>query len=92
MNPLFFNEVTDFASQIVQQKDAPFKVKINPLVRSIGFLESLDFMRKLLSQPGREGHVYFDYMRHKGVKNEYHKAMKYFLDDFKAKTRQYAKR
>lgn len=48
LNPLFFKEILDFATSITLQDDAPFKLKINPLLRSIGFLESLHFLRELL--------------------------------------------
>ena len=47
MNPLFFKEIADFSQAVAAQNNALFKVKINPLVRSIGFLESLELLRKL---------------------------------------------
>ena len=89
LNPAYFREITDFATAILTtNQDAPFQIKINPLVRSIGFLESLHFMQDLYVN----GEVYQDYRRNKEVKKQYTKALTHFLDDFKAQTRQYAKR
>jgi len=48
MNPGFFKEVTDFANLITQQNDANLQVKLNPLVRSIGFPETVQFLRSLI--------------------------------------------
>ena len=47
LNPLFFREINDFASAIYSKEDSQNQIKINPLVRSIGFLESMHFLQKL---------------------------------------------
>lgn len=46
LNPGFFKEILDFAEAILSQgEEAQVKIKLNPLVRSIGFLETLTYLR-----------------------------------------------
>jgi hypothetical protein len=49
-------------------------------------------MRELISVPDLEEETIFNYKKRNELKNAYHKHLKHFLDDFKAQTRQYAKR
>lgn len=89
LTPQFFNEITDFAEQLTQQ--APFQIKINPLLRSIGFLETIQFLNSLYRFKNKDGEessqLYFDYRRRYDVKKYYQAQLGFYLDDFKAKTR-----
>jgi len=58
LNPHFFPEILDFAHQILTHPS--HSLKLNPLYRSIGFLESLHFLESLILD---EGGVAFDYKR-----------------------------
>jgi hypothetical protein len=86
MNPGFFNEITDFAQLITQQNDANLQVKLNPLVRSIGFPETVQFLRSLI-QSDSDSFIHFDYRRKPQVRQQYTKSLNFYLNDFKAKTR-----
>lgn len=49
LNPMFFSEIVDFAQQMVSLPNPTENLRINPLYRSIGFLESLSFLNDLLA-------------------------------------------
>jgi len=89
LNEGFFREVVDFGSALIDQND-PHQLKINPLFRAIGFTETLRYLQAFhrLTDP----YLYFDFAKRKGVRSQYKFLAKLFLDDFKAKNRQFAKR
>ena len=91
LHPGFFNEVSTFAQQLLAQDDPLLQAKLNPLVRSIGFPETVTFLRALL-QADPDHFIHFDYRKKPAMRTHYTKALNFFLNDFKAKTRQYAKR
>lgn len=61
------------------------------MVRSIGFPETVTFLRALL-KADPDNFIHFDYRKKAPIRTQYTKALNFFLNDFKAKTRQYAKR
>ena len=86
LNPDFYPQLLDFAEEVVSCGDS-FSFNTNPLIRSIGFQESLTFLQKMLAEPKP---------RDAKKKKEYDRRVKRivaeYLNDFKTKTRQFAKR
>lgn len=68
----------------------PYAMKINPLARSIGFMESIKYLQAFHQLEDKNLH--FDFGRKKSVKKQYQKLASLYLEDFKAKNRQFAKR
>ena len=83
LHPDFYGQVLDFAKQA--SNTDPFAFQVNPLVRSIGFLESMGFMRRILEDfPTLETS---DYKKKKENNRLLKKLIGEYLNDFKAKTR-----
>lgn len=89
LNPNFFPEIIDYASQLSMIPDEN-ALKINPHWRSIGFYESVKYLRSFheLQDPT----LYFDFLKRQSIKKQYTNLTSLYLEDFKAKTRQFAKR
>jgi hypothetical protein len=49
LNPGFLGEIVDFAQAMTLHDNSENQLSINPLVRSIGFLETMNFLRELCS-------------------------------------------
>jgi hypothetical protein len=47
LNPGFLGEIVDFAQAMTLHDNSENQLSINPLVRSIGFLETMNFLREL---------------------------------------------
>ena len=86
LNPDFYPQLLDFAEEVASCGDS-FSFQTNPLVRSIGFLESLTFLQRVLEEP---------LPTEPKQRKEYNRRLKRvigdYTNDFKAKTRQFAKR
>ncbi len=74
LHPNFFEEIFDFARLLVEKGDE-YSLKINPLYRSIGFLETINYLQSLYTHTkpndisNRDPEVFPDYNMRKGVKN-----------------------
>ena len=63
---------------------------MNPLFRAIGFLETVHFLQAFHRL--RDPRLYFDFIKRKPVRSQYNSLAQLYLDDFKAKNRQFARR
>eukprot|EP00347_Sterkiella_histriomuscorum_P002465 403368043 len=95
MNDAFFPQLVDFSKQCVNQKD-PELHKINPLFRSIGFLESIRYLQSFHQLEGgvngENSMIFMDYLKRKSINTAYQHIAKSYLDDYKAKNRQFARK
>lgn len=84
MNDNFFPELIDFAQLLVNQKN-PNILKVNPLLKCIGFLESVKYLQAFhqLGDPN----IYVDFMKRKNIKANYKHIATRYLEDYKAKNR-----
>ncbi|CDW77441.1 trna isopentenyltransferase 9 [Stylonychia lemnae] len=89
MNDAFFHEVIEF-SKIISEHENLENLKINPLIRCIGYLESVKYLQSF-HHLGEE-QIYLDFIKRKQINSSYKQIAQKYLNDYKAKNRQYAKR
>lgn len=81
LNENYFGELIDYAKLLINENKNDV-MKINPLSRSIGFMESIKYLRSFHSF--NDPYIYYDFMARKATRNSYKKVLELYLNDFKA--------